>query len=469
MALTKDNGKPKAYYLLILAIIPFILGTLGYMVAGVKRVSDALYGAVALYGLNLTDDYSYNLWLEIARWCAPLVTAATILCIFQWIRKRIWYWWKCIAKDSVAVYCDDDTTVLFQKDVGKHAVYPQREVIPNAKSHIILLRTDEDSLRFYEQNKQKLAGKKIYIGLRELDYGLMRDKADVSFYDIDGAIARGLWKKIALWRSAKEEDHYTISMCGTGHLGRNVLEQALLMNLYASNQKITYNFIGDNDVWKCVHQDFQMENNDQIRFFHSDAEDICEVLKKSDYVIIAQESSIEQIQAITDICRKCKVYYYEPLTGEISKHLAFSNLNSYGRNEDIYTDENIRGNKLIQEAMQENYEYVKTYGNYEEGATPESEWHKLNGFLKWSNISSSDYGHIIRCLGSSRLEKELAELEHIRWCRFHYLNHWTYGKRNDKKRIHPCLVPFKDLDEKQQEKDLSTVQNFMKNNSELEK
>ena len=45
MALTKDNGKPKAYYLLILAIIPFILGTLGYMVAGVKRVSDALYGA----------------------------------------------------------------------------------------------------------------------------------------------------------------------------------------------------------------------------------------------------------------------------------------------------------------------------------------------------------------------------------------------------------------------------------------
>ena len=32
------------------------------------------------------------------------------------------------------------------------------------------------------------------------------------------------------------------------------------------------------------------------------------------------------------------------------------------------------------------------------------------------------------------VERELAELEHIRWCRFHYLNHWKYGKTKNKKK-----------------------------------
>lgn len=467
MELTKENGKPKAFYLILAALIPFVLGTLGYMEAGSKRISDAMYGAVALYGLNLTDDYSYNVLLEIARWSAPLVTAATILSIFKWARKFVWHRLKSVFADSVAVYCDDDTKLSFQEGAGRHVVYPGREFVPNAKSQIILFDTDDESLKFYEENKRKLANKKVYIGLRELDYGLMREKTKVSFYDIDGAIARSLWKRIALWRNAKAEETYTISICGTGHLGRNVLEQALLMNLYAREQKITYNFIGDNDVWSVVHQDFQIENGDQIQFFHSDEEHLCERLKQSDYVIVAMKASIEQIQALGSICDQSKIYYYAPQTGGACEHLAFPNLTAYGSNEEIYTDENILGNKLIDEAMQENFDYMQSCGKLEAGATKESEWKKLSGFLKWSNISSSDYGHILReLMKADRDEKELAELEHIRWCRFHYLNHWQYGeRRNDQLRIHTCLKEFGQLDEKQQEKDLRVVcklQNSMK-------
>lgn len=459
MELTKENGKPKAFYLILAALIPFVLGTLGYMEAGSKRISDAMYGAVALYGLNLIDDYSYNVLLEIARWSAPLVTAATILSIFKWARKFVLYRLKSVFADSIAVYCDDDTKLSFQEGAGRHVVYPGREFVPNAKSQIILFDTDDESLKFYEENKRKFANKKVYIGLRELDYGLMREKTKVSFYDIDGAIARNLWKKIALWKDAKHEGQYTISICGTGHLGRNVLEQALLMNLYAKEQKITYNFIGDNDVWSAVHQDFQIENGDQIHFFHSDEEHLCERLKQSDYVIVAMKASIEQIQALGSICDKSKIYYYAPQAGGACEHLAFTNLTAYGSNEEIYTDENILGNKLIDEAMQENFDYMQNSGKIEAGATKESEWKKLSGFLKWSNISSSDYGHILReLMKADRDEKELAELEHIRWCRFHYLNHWQYGEiRNEQLRIHTCLKEFGQLDEKQREKDLRVV------------
>ena len=56
-----------------------------------------------------------------------------------------------------------------------------------------------------------------------------------------------------------------------------------------------------------------------------------------------------------------------------------------------------------------------------------------------------------------------AELEHIRWCRYHYLNNWTYGipsngKNKDKTlRIHKDLVPYQTLTDSEKEKDRENV------------
>ena len=45
-------------------------------------------------------------------------------------------------------------------------------------------------------------------------------------------------------------------------------------------------------------------------------------------------------------------------------------------------------------------------------------------------------------------------VEHERWMRFHLMNNWQYSEvRDDRKRLHPSLLPFDRLDEKEQAKD----------------
>ena len=73
----------------VIAVLPLVIGTIGYVKSG-ESFSDSLYGAVSLYGMNLTSD-AYNVCIEIARWTAPLVTATAILAVI----KSVWYAIKC--------------------------------------------------------------------------------------------------------------------------------------------------------------------------------------------------------------------------------------------------------------------------------------------------------------------------------------------------------------------------------------
>lgn len=38
-----------------------------------------------------------------------------------------------------------------------------------AHEHIIMFSTDEMNLQFYEKHKKELAGKKVYIGVRDIE------------------------------------------------------------------------------------------------------------------------------------------------------------------------------------------------------------------------------------------------------------------------------------------------------------
>ncbi|MDO4403912.1 MAG: hypothetical protein Q4C09_02625 [Atopobiaceae bacterium] len=96
-----------------------------------------------------------------------------------------------------------------------------------------------------------------------------------------------------------------------------------------------------------------------------------------------------------------------------------------------------------------------------------NEWTAYDGFTRRSNYAVAAHDgqkfRLLRLLGipvshamsvqeeiegyqnlPRRTRDALQEIEHIRWCRFHFLNGWTYasGKKNKRMRTHPDLLPY---------------------------
>ena len=79
----KTNRQMKGF-IPILAVIPFIIGTIGYILAK-EGLSDSLYYSFSLYFVNLNSNES-NFMIDIARWTAAMVTVAAVL----YVLKQIW-------------------------------------------------------------------------------------------------------------------------------------------------------------------------------------------------------------------------------------------------------------------------------------------------------------------------------------------------------------------------------------------
>ena len=141
--------------------------------------------------------------------------------------------------------------------------------------------------------------------------------------------------------------------------------------------------------------------------------------------------------------------------------------------------EKILGLRLNELAKRLNLHYAAQYPP--EGETIEEtdeylepQWAKLSSFHRYSNISAAEFHDVCaRILGDQELTAErldfLGELEHIRWCRYHYLNNWQYGPvRNNAQKIHHLLVPYEELSEGEKEKDRRNVKLLMELNSKMQ-
>lgn len=203
-------------------------------------------------------------------------------------------------------------------------------------------------------------------------------------------------------------------------------------------------------------------NADEICYYQTEDEQIWDVISDADVVIIADQIDLGVFQAIAVRAGGSRIYYYSPDEGDAAEYLSFARLIPFGRNKTVLTDENIRRQKLIQKAIALNAQYAEKYHT-------EPDWNALPGFLKASNISSADYGEVIAKLSEWVPCEEFAELEHIRWCRFHFLNYWKYGvpadgrRKDEVRRIHRDLVAYDRLDEEERAKDAEMIRASLKN------
>lgn len=445
----------KAFYKRIIPIVvllPFVIGTIGYISAG-EMLTDSFYASFALYFTSHISE-GYNLWIEIARWTAPLVTATAILCTVQ----RAWNSVSCRVclfgkRDSVAVYTDEDCRFSFGKKVS--AIYPGEIFKGYAKSHIIMFSSDQKNMQFYEEHKKELEGKSVFICVQDMELGLFDMVKNVTLFDRNSSIARMLWKKIAVWNKGREQ--LDIVIYGDSNLAGEIVASGLQLNLFSSKQKIKYHFVTDNELFQARHSGMKLMNADELYYYSSNDSDVWKVISMADIVIVADVLALERLQTLIVKARDKEIYYYSPVENDLISHISFGSLIPFGRSETVFTDDNIRRRSLIKGAVALNEYYADKYGT-------DKDWNTLTGFLKASNISAADFGGVIAALSNEKEDNELAELEHIRWCRFHFLNYYVFGvpdngkKKDEKRRIHKELVPYDQLEDAEKIKDIEAIE-----------
>lgn len=435
----------------VVALLPLIIGTIGYILSG-EMFSDALYAAFALYFTNPVSD-AYNIYIEISRWTAPLVTATTILCAL----KNVWLSLKdrihLLGKgDRVSVYSDEDLSISFGKNV--RAVYPGDKFRNYAREHIIMFSSDQKNLQFYEEHKRELSKRKVYLGIKDIEGAFLNSIGDITIFDVNNAIARLLWKEISIWNKGK--DNFDIVIWGGSALSGAIISTGLQLNLFSKSQKIKYRVIADNNEFCIRHDGLSLMNADELIYYNSDSSDVWEVISRADLVIISDIPDSEVLQTIAVKAGEAEIYYYSPHEGDIASYFSYGNIKPFGREKNVFTDDNIRRGGMIRKAIALNEHYASRYGT-------ENNWDSLSGFLKASNISASDFGEVLAELNDRISEDEQAGLEHIRWCRFMYLNYYTFGipengkNRDDKKRIHSDLISYGELDPSEKVKDLEAI------------
>lgn len=186
------------------------------------------------------------------------------------------------------------------------------------------------------------------------------------------------------------------------------------------------------------------------------------MLTQMDRVIIADESKlIDNLQLLINQNKELNVHCFSENNLELKDIFDGDNIVTFGRMDKYLTKEYVIDERGYYLGKLFNYDYfLRNQGadlkqNYE--IDMQKSWDKLNGFKKGSSIARADHYWIVKKLEKlypNMNEENYLKLEHIRWCRFHYYNNWSYGvKRDDKRKKHNLLIDYELMPLEQKKKD----------------
>ncbi|MCR4883474.1 MAG: hypothetical protein K6A68_07890 [Clostridiales bacterium] len=442
--------------------LPFALGLVGYGVAGVP-FADSIYASAALYFVNPVNDAS-NLVILLAKLLALLVTTGFLLSILGnvWTRFKQFICNRFV--DSACVYTDNAYGEQLA-DSMKHS-YLCRDLSEKkdfrAHDHFFFYTDEQENLRGFAEHADKLEGKRVFIGVKQMDPSLLKDTArqDVHYFNILELMARSYWRKYPLYREVAEEGKaQQIAILNDNPEGEAVFRYGFMNNLYSLSQQITYHIWGCTPARKAFLSGLDTENGDRIVLHEGDWHDDPDILQTMDRVIVTEESPMKSIEELLYLDKNLTIHFFSETRAGYEEILDAPNLAEFGNLKDILTEDNIRRELLYRQAKLCNYDYLlrsenRTCPEAYEGEM-ETAWRKLDGFKKSSSIAQADHYWIKKRLKENGTDEEtLWEMEHIRWCRFLKISHWKYAeKRDNSRRRHPLLVPYAELSEKEKAKD----------------
>lgn len=457
-----------------LLLIPLILGTVGFLSEGIP-FNDALFMAITLYALEYGDGGNVLL-VEIARWTAPLATASGLLILLSQLRRRFHSYMLYRQGIAVAVYGNSAEASELLNQLGDRGIDCDNKFVP-AQTYI-LAKDEQSNLNFYHRYCKQLEGCTVYLKCHSLP-AQASAPTNLRLYSPEETAARLFWKCsdiIAL--SDKMGHRMDIVFLGFDELGEQLLSTALQQNIFHPDQFIAYHIFGNDNGFIATHRQLS-EIGDPVNFYDHPWYEALDLLEQAAMVIVAEQENqtplVEKL-LLTLTRPKLHVLAANPLALDILDEQ--DRLDIFHWQQEAAGPEQIFSTKLYEDAIQLNHAYALRYS--ENPGTAEEEWEKLNGFTRYSNISSADYFEVLRKLLRQNKQPDcfedlsdgwiehLAELEHVRWCRYHYLNNWTYGipengkAKDNIKRIHQSLLPYSKLSKEEKQKDKDNIELMFK-------
>lgn len=461
----------------ILFFCPLLLGVIGFV--GVEHINflDGVFNSVLMYLFNYGDTPP-NVWVELARWTAPIATASSILLLISTAKQYTVARIKMLFTNSVAVYGPEKDAEQILSQLGFRGIRGVEVFLP-AQNYILLFER-EKNITFYEENRKSLRNAQVYMRCDTLPAQSL-SSSNVHLFKPMEIIARLFWKTGELLPAAEKKNAQLSIVCiGFGQLGKELLYWGLQNNIFSPHQKIVYHIFGDANEFLSAHP-MLAQIEDPVLIYHDSWLEHLSVLSEADLILFssqdgesAPETTVYQLLSLVPE-KRITVFTDSPVLLSMLDEQQRLRIIDVG-SQSLQVS-HIMESDLLKNAMKVNLRYANLYNNVEETeANALSEWNKLSAFLRYSNISTADY-HEIRCLMIRRMgsksdgsgltaeQKELlAELEHMRWCRYHWLNNWRYGKPEDGKakdtsrRIHTDLIPYSELSEPEKKKDRDTIE-----------
>ena len=281
--------------------------------------------------------------------------------------------------------------------------------------------------------------------------------------------ARLYWHRFPL---LEKDEH--IVFVGEGRYMDELLEQGLMLNVVDPQQAVVYTVIGDSEDFQRNHPYLQAfcsgstaaGTGDTVVFWNDPWNEHREALEQASRIIVCNDSEEETFRILSEMKR------YVPLRAPVHARLSAqcTDVTVFGTDDELWTPELVMHTQLSRLAVRLNEIYrAQTGYTY-------PDWKGLSSFTRRSNLASADHlEHKIRILlgkdvpvstescaeaykafrqtdGEER--ERLRMIEHERWNRFHLLNGWQYSPvRDNSKRLHPMIVPYEQLSERERAKD----------------
>ncbi len=281
-------------------------------------------------------------------------------------------------------------------------------------------------------------------------------------------ISRCYWRDHPVRKNEK-----TIVLIGSGSIVEELLERALITNVFEPGRYISYHVFGDSSDFRKAHREAVRalcggDPEDDALFLHEECwEYHPEIIRNADRIIICEDDDRSDLATYKELIKlfPTAADVHVRLNNDVEKLMGF------GSSKEIFTMRSFVMDDINRLAVTLN-------DLYNEGSGKSAAWDDLSDHLKLSNIAAADHmivkvRYLLEDDGITELTEQncrkaydifssldpekrdiCREMEHRRWVRFHLMYNWTYStERDDLMRRHPLMLPYSELSEEDKEKD----------------